>query len=179
MGAVFWAVSVNISLVPSFHLTCDSSWWACISQPRWILAQRFLGVGRSSSGLVSPSSFVLLDWRPLLHMPQAGKSPWPPERGSCGRFVFHLIRAPCSCWYCVLKHQQENKLQLLSPWPICLLALTHWPTLALWISARRTRSKLHSDPKEEDSSEENSQHSSEDSSASVDKDVSPCSEVYR
>ena len=54
---------------------------------------------------------------------------------------------------------------------------SHAPThFALWIPSEKC-SKLHSDPKEEDSSEDNSQHSSEDRSESVDKDASTSSEV--
>ena len=178
MGAVFWAVSGQSSrLCPFFTwLRVLPDGHASVSQGGF-RRQGFWGVGRTSSGLASPSSFVL----PRLKASSAHASGWEIPLTTRTRKLLSLCLSPnqgpmlllVSC----LKASAGDQLQLLSPWPICLLALTHRPTLPCGFPARRTCFKLHSDPKEEDSSEENSQHSSEDSSASVDKDVSTSSEV--
>ena len=139
--------------------------------------QGFWGVGRTSSGLASPSSFVL----PRLKASSAHASGWEIPLTTRTRKLWSLCLSPnqgpmlllVSC----LEASAGDQLQLLSPWPICLLALTHRPTLPCGFPERRMCSKLHNDPKEEDSSEKNSQHTSEDNSASVDKDVSTSSEV--
>lgn len=69
-----------------------------MSQPRHILVQRCLGVGRAWHRLVAPPTFAPFpEWGHFLHLCWAGTSPWPLEWGKTSCFVFHLVTAWCSC----------------------------------------------------------------------------------
>ena len=78
-----------------------------LSQPRCISGQRFLGSWQDILWAAPLSSFFPFR-RPVLHMCQAEKFPWPKEWGLSGCFVFYLIRLHWSCCYLVSKCQQEN-----------------------------------------------------------------------
>ena len=76
-----------------------------MSQPKYILVWRCLGVGRAWHRLAAPPAFAPFpEWGPFLHLCWAGTSPWPLEWGKSSCFVFHLVTASehqqgtgCSC----------------------------------------------------------------------------------